>query len=262
MTEAVMTIAIFDSGIGGLSVLAKAMEQMPNQNYLYYADCDHAPYGTKNRAEILALVEHAVTHILSFGSIDALVLACNTATSAAAQELRKIYSIPILGMEPAVKPAVCTYQGKILVTATPFTLKEEKLQHLLERWDAPHRTHLLALPELVPVAEQGKYDDAVAKDYVEQQFKESNWVEYSAIVLGCTHFNFFRPLFRALIPSHVHILEGSIGTVKNLQKQLPQNNNSPQSSVQYLISGKKATLQEISYFQNLIFELQKRMKIE
>ena len=124
-----MAIAVFDSGIGGLSVLSQARQRLPKKDYVYYADTKNVPYGVKSKEEVLGYVNEAAEFLLGLGNIEALVLACNTATSVAAASLRSKYDIPILGMEPAVKPAVTADKvHRILVTATPLTLREEKMQ--------------------------------------------------------------------------------------------------------------------------------------
>ena len=153
-------IAFFDSGIGGLTVLHQAIKQMPQEDYLYYADTDHVPYGRKTKEEIRQYVQEAVDFIAT-QDVKALVVACNTATSVAIQSLRARYSFPILGMEPAVKPAVrnAVISKRVLVTATPVTLREQKLQDLLFQVDQNHKTDLLPLPKLVELAERGCFED-------------------------------------------------------------------------------------------------------
>ena len=122
MGEHTVRIAFFDSGIGGLTVLHQAKKLMPQEDYLYYADTDHVPYGSKTKEEIRRYVEEAADFIAA-QDVKALVVACNTATSVAIQSLRARYSFPILGMEPAVKPAVknIAVSKRVLVTATPVT---------------------------------------------------------------------------------------------------------------------------------------------
>ena len=125
-----MKIGFFDSGIGGLTVLSEALKRLPNHEYLYYADTVHAPYGPKPKEEVREYVFKAIEFLVNEGA-QIIVIACNTATSIAVSELRQKYSIPIIGMEPAVKPAIESVENstkRVLVTATPLTLKEEKLK--------------------------------------------------------------------------------------------------------------------------------------
>ena len=150
-----MKIGFFDSGIGGLSVLHHALKKLPHEQFLYYADSRHVPYGEKTEAEIAAYADAAIDFLLDEG-VKAIVLACNTATSAAGETIRKRYPVPIIGMEPAVKKALETYgKGRILVAATSVTVKGEKLQLLIGRVDTRHVVDLLALPKLVCFAKAG-----------------------------------------------------------------------------------------------------------
>ena len=151
-----MYIGFFDSGIGGLSVLKEALKILPNENYIYYGDTENAPYGTKTKEEVKDLTFRAV-EFLDKHKIKALVVACNTATSAAVRELREKYSFPIIGMEPAIKPAVENNQKKgkrVLTLATPLTLKEEKFQSLISKFDVEHIVDMLPAPKLVEFAEK------------------------------------------------------------------------------------------------------------
>jgi glutamate racemase len=130
-----MSIGVFDSGIGGLTVLKEAIKLMPHENYFYYADTKHVPYGTKPKDEVAGYIFDAVDFFARQG-VEALVVACNTATSIAINDLRVKYSFPIIGMEPAVKPAVEKVDHRrVLVLATPITVKEKKLHDLVERLD-------------------------------------------------------------------------------------------------------------------------------
>jgi glutamate racemase len=152
-----MTIGFFDSGVGGLTVLAEALRQLPEENYIYYADTEHVPYGIRNKDEVRRFVLQAVD-FMAAQNIKALVVACNTATSIAINNLRQKYDFPVLGMEPAVKPAVeknGTQKGlkRVLVAATQLTLREQKYQDLVSRVDQDHIVDGIALPELVEYAE-------------------------------------------------------------------------------------------------------------
>jgi glutamate racemase len=125
------SIGVFDSGLGGLSVLATLQKLLPNESYIYVGDSKNAPYGTKSKEEVLELSRQICNQLVSL-DVKAIVIACNTATSAAVNQLREEYDIPIIGMEPAVKPALRQSKGKVAVLATEMTLKEEKFQKLIE----------------------------------------------------------------------------------------------------------------------------------
>ena len=138
-------IAVFDSGVGGISVLRQLVRIMPNENYIYYGDSLHAPYGTKTLEEVQRLTCEKAAELFQQGA-KGLVVACNTATSAAVRMLREKYpEIPIVGIEPAVKPAATFMEHpRVLVLATPMTIRNEKLKHLMERYQDQ--------AELIPVS--------------------------------------------------------------------------------------------------------------
>jgi len=210
------SIAFFDSGVGGLTVLSDALHLLPEENYIYYADTEHVPYGTKSNDEIQSLVRDAV-YFLSTQNLKALVIACNTATSVVVRELRQIYNLPIVGMEPAVKPATeIGADMRVLVCATDRTIAEDKLMHLIHDLKAEDRVDLCSLQELVTSAENFDFfsDEVVA--YIEHRLATIDWIDYSAIVLGCTHFIYYRNIMRSIIPNHVSIIDGNMGTIRRL----------------------------------------------
>lgn len=211
-----MKIGIFDSGIGGLSVLHEAYHQLPGQEFMFYADTDHVPYGLKTPEQIMGYAEEITEFLLQRGA-QAIVIACNTATSVAVKELRKNYDIPILGMEPAVKPAVeGTEEKRIMVIATPVTIREDKLKDLLHRVDEDHRVDLLPMPKLVEFAEREEFESEAVEDYIREQFSQFDKDKYCALVLGCTHFNYFKPAYREYFGDNVLLVDGNKGTVRHL----------------------------------------------
>ena len=255
-----MKIAFFDSGIGGVSVLHRALAQMPEEDYLYFADTDHVPYGTKTTAEVRQYVLKACDFILTQG-VKALVVACNTATSVAINELRARYDIPILGMEPAVKPAVCSLSGqgpkRVLVTATPMTLRQEKLHLLLKQWDQGHVVDLLPLPALVEFAEAGNFTGAEVTKYLQEALTPFPLEEYCTVVLGCTHFNFFKDTFRSLLAEGTGLIDGSDGTVRHLEHVLEERGLREKGSgqVSFYASGRQLAGQEMAAYQKLLDRL-------
>ena len=211
-----MKIGIFDSGIGGLSVLNEAYHQLPEQEFMFYADTEHVPYGVKTPAQILDYAVE-ITEILIDKGAEAIVVACNTATSVAIKELRRRYSLPIIGMEPAVKPAVeGTENRRIMVIATPVTIREDKLKDLLHRVDQGHRVDLLAMPRLVEFAEREEVESEAVKNYISGRFSAFDKNEYCALVLGCTHFNYFKSAYREYFGPDTLLIDGNHGTVKHL----------------------------------------------
>ena len=211
-----MRIAFFDSGIGGLTVLKQALAALPNEEYLYYADTRNVPYGVKAKEEVRELVFDAVEFLVR-QNIDALVVACNTATSAAIGDLRARYAFPIIGMEPAVKPAVAKNAGKkILVCATSLTLRESKLETLIAKLDTQHKVERRELDRLVTFAENFEFDAPAVRGYLQEKLAGIRWDQYETIVLGCTHFIFYRDLIRELVGPGIGVIDGNAGTVRRL----------------------------------------------
>lgn len=239
-----MKIGIFDSGVGGITVLKEALRQLPQIEYVYYSDNLHVPYGTKSKEEVLGYVGEVIEVLLN-EQVDAIVIACNTATSIAANILREKYkNIPIIGMEPAVKLALDqTEGGRVLVTATPLTLKEEKYRRLVDKVDEHERVDSLALPELVQYAENFEFDKEILKAYFKSKLKDYDLTKYSAIVLGCTHFVYFKDILRDILPAHIGIYDGNEGTVRHLKEllKLEHTTNSQETKVDFYYSGKKNT---------------------
>jgi len=223
--EVDMKIGIFDSGIGGVSVLNEALHKLPNENYIFYADVDHVPYGLKTPEEIIGFTDSIVQELLSQG-VDALVIACNTATSVAADYLRDKYDVPIIGMEPAVKPAVeaSKSSGRVLVMATPVTIRENKLRSLLQKVDTDHMVDLLPMPGLVRFAESETFDGPEVEAYIDEQLAIFDRSLYSEVVLGCTHFNYFKPAIKAAFDGTtkqtIEMIDGNVGTINHLAERL------------------------------------------
>lgn len=253
------SIGFLDSGFGGITVLSEALRQLPNENYIYYADTEHVPYGTKTKEEVRGYVFDAVRYLVDQG-IKALVVACNTATSIAVRELRSIYDFPIVGMEPAVKPAVENGNGKrVLVLATPLTLREEKFHNLVQRVDHEHVVDFLAFPELVDLAESMIFEHDKIEPVIRQKLKSYDMDKYKTFVLGCTHFPIYRNVFKEVLPGHIDIIDGSVGTVKYLRCLLEEGRllSSSQTSgqIRYIDSGEEIINEErLKVFKFLLSE--------
>ena len=255
-------IGFLDSGIGGLTVLYEARKHWPVARYLYYADTDHVPYGTKSREEIRRYVMDAVTSLVERGA-DILVIACNTATSMAVEDLRSRFSLPIIGMEPAVRPAILRYPGaKILVCATPATIHGEKLHHLLDIHHAdPSTTILVPTPQLVTFAEAGQFSLEIVVPYLQSVIPPD---KYAACVLGCTHFTLFRDSFTACLGGDTVCIDGNTGTVNRMCDVLmecgfanaKEDEIAPDvyGSVRYYLSGREVTDPGTLQFYKTIFD--------
>ncbi len=212
-------VGVFDSGVGGISVLAALRRELPGEHYVYYGDTLHAPYGTKDSAEVCALAEQAFLRLTGKGC-KAVVIACNTATAAAAAFLREKYTqVPILGMEPALKPAALNRErGSILVLATPTTLRLGKFRHLMTLYgEAAVPVPCPGLMELVE-----RRDKAAQEEYLRRLFMPWKNEPVDAVVLGCTHYTFLIPILRGMLPSAVKLYDGNAGTARHLRRVLTQ----------------------------------------
>ncbi len=248
-------IGFFDSGVGGISVLTEATERIKNADFIFYADEEHVPYGLKTREQIREYSDAALGYLEKQG-VSCVVVACNTATSAAIEYLRGKYSFPIIGMEPAVKPASVSHRGeKILVCATPVTIAGDRLHNLVDKnFTADNMPDLAATPNLVSFAEQAVFDTATVCDYLKTVVDVSK--NYSAVVLGCTHFPYFRDSFRKLF-GDIDIIDGNAGTVSRLIHILNDmgfevTDEGPCGSITYVSSGKVVTDQmTLDYYASL-----------
>lgn len=209
-------IGVFDSGVGGISVLGVLRRMLPQEDFIYYGDTAHAPYGTKPREDVLRYVEGVMTHLMA-QDVKAVVIACNTATSVAAQELRSRLSLPIIGMEPALKPAhELRHGGEILVLATPVTLTLPKFRNLMAKYGDGARP--VACAGLMELVEHENFDGARA--FLQEKLAAFDLEHVDAVVLGCTHYVFLRPVLRTLLPAHTAILDGNEGTARQLKRVL------------------------------------------
>jgi len=211
-----LPIGVLDTGVGGLSVLNRALRILPDENYIYYGDSLNAPYGNRSQGEIRSLTEAAADVLLSEG-IKALVIACNTMTSVAVEGLRKELTIPVIGMEPAVKPAIgCKGKGRVLVLATAATLKLPKFEELVMRLNAEDEIIPLPAPELAMLVEREEKDSIGT--YL-QSLMEPYIGSASSVVLGCTHYVFCSGIIASIIPG-IPIIDGNAGTVLHLKNVL------------------------------------------
>lgn len=218
-----MKIGFFDTGLGGTTIFREAYEKI-DADYVYLADTKNSPYGVKDKETVKQLTENCMKQLIDAGC-RIIVLACNTATSAAISYLREKYTdIIFIGAEPAIKPALEESNGKkIILTATSLTLKGEKLFSLLTKLDGVNKVTLLPLDELVEFADCTKniqYD--LAREYLKGKLLNLNLNDYSGIVLGCTHFPIFKNIFEEILPEHIKIYEPSEGITNNLRNKLEQ----------------------------------------
>lgn len=215
-------IAVFDSGVGGLSVLRHLRRVMPGERYLYFGDSANAPYGTKTKEDVKKLTFDAAQRLISRG-IKALVVACNTATSAAIHDLRIAYpDLVVIGIEPALKLAAERFPGgKLCVMATPMTLREEKFAALMRRYEEVCHVQKLPAPGLVELVEGGKADSPEADSLLKTLFATLESTP-DAVVLGCTHYPFAAKAISRVLGGGVTLLDGGQGTARETRRRLAE----------------------------------------
>lgn len=220
-------IAVFDSGVGGISVLRELVKIMPNENYIYFGDSKNAPYGMKTKQEVLELTLRCAKHLFERKydhGAKGLVVACNTATSAAVRELRQKYPhIPIVGIEPAVKPAVIHKPGgQVLVMATPMTIREEKFKTLMGRYSKQATIIPLPCPGLMDFVERGELYSEDFRKYLEELLYAYRMNKVDAAVLGCTHYPFAKKMIQEILGENVMIFDGGEGTAREMKRRLAE----------------------------------------
>jgi len=215
-------IGVFDSGLGGLSVWRELVKQLPDEAVLYLADRSYCPYGKRSAEQLRRRCEAITRYLISQGA-EIIVIACNTATSAAAQHLRGQFSLPIVGMEPAVKPAaLLSRRGKIGVLATEATLSGDKFRLLADRYRDQAEVLVQPAPQLVELVEHGDLDSAHARAVVASQLEPLLAAGVDQIVLGCTHFPFLTPLMQELAGPHVALIDPAGAVCRQTARLLDQ----------------------------------------
>lgn len=246
-------IGVFDSGVGGISVLRELVELMPNENYIFYGDSKNAPYGTKTLEEVQALTCADARYLLG-KNVKALVVACNTATSAAIQIIRDRHpEIPVIGIEPALKPAVLFKPNpKVIVMATPMTLREEKFHKLMMRFCDQAKIIALPCPGLVEFVERGELEGPALEQFLKQLFAPYHDTPIDAVVLGCTHYPLVRRTIEKVLGPQVAIFDGGAGTARETKRKLQEfgllNKNRQKGNIIFENSLESAEILELSRY--------------
>lgn len=214
-------IGVFDSGVGGISVLRECVRIMPNEDFIYFGDSKNAPYGTKPTDVVRELTIKQVEAFLEI-PIKGCVIACNSATSAAVKVLREMYpALPLVGIEPALKPAsLYKRDPRVLVLATPMTIKEEKFRNLLARYEDKATIYGLPCPGLMEYVEDGKYDSPEVSNFLEKLLAPYRGGVIDAVVLGCTHYPFVKNKISQVLGPGVKIFDGGEGTAREMRRRL------------------------------------------
>ncbi len=260
-------IGVFDSGVGGLTVLKELVQVLPNHSYIYFADTKHCPYGPKGTQEIIRLSETIVQYLINQGCA-AIVVACNTATAAAIDYLRDKFSVPFVGMEPAVKPAALATKTKSIgVLATKGTFNGRLYKQTTAKYAANIDVHYQIGNGLVEMVEQGKAQSDEAKNLLESYITPMLEQKIDHLVLGCTHYPFFIPMLKEILPSHVVIENPAPAVAKQTARIILKCNATSLKTepfVKFISSGTTTTLEllvdEIEknteiVFKNKLFQL-------
>lgn len=213
-------VGFLDSGLGGISVLGEALRVLPDENFVYFGDTKHIPYGDKPPETVYRYTHAAVEQLLDAGC-KAIVIACNTATSVAAARLREELTVPVIGMEPALKPAsLLEGEGKVLVMATRVTLALPKFEALMERFgqDAVR----VPCPGLMECVEAGELSGPRVEGLLQELLQPYRDMPVKAVVLGCTHYPFLKKTIARFFEPHVQLMDGNLGTARQLGRRLEE----------------------------------------
>ena len=231
-------IGVFDSGIGGVSLLRNMRALLPGEDFIYFGDEKNAPYGTRPEEEILSLSRKDVEFLLRY-QVKAIVIACNTATSAAAKTLRSEMTLPIIGIEPALKPAQLDRKdGMIAVLATSATLRQKKFQDLMLLYG--ERAFPLPCPGLMEFVERGITEGDELDAFLKKILSPLTNIQLDGVVLGCTHYSFLTKAIKKALVRPVRLYDGNEGTARQLKRVLVQHQldrNGTNGSVRFFTSG-------------------------
>ncbi|SDV04536.1 glutamate racemase [Pseudomonas mucidolens] len=252
-------IGVFDSGVGGLSVLDEIQRLLPHESLLYVADCGHIPYGEKT-PEFIRERSHLIAGFFREQGAKAFVIACNTATVAAVAELRRDFpDWPLVGMEPAVKPAAAaTRSGVVGVLATTGTLQSAKFAALLDRFASDVRVVTQPCPGLVELIETGDLDSPALRQLLQVYVEPLLEAGCDTIILGCTHYPFLKPLLAQMLPPSIILIDTGAAVARQLQRLLAEGDllaeGNPQAT-QFWTSG------DLQHLRNILPKLWKNAGI-
>jgi glutamate racemase len=241
-------IGVFDSGVGGLSVLHHIRHTLPHERLIYIADSAHVPYGDKTPAYIEQR-SHTLARFLIEQGASAIVIACNTATAAAVHSLREKYSLPIVGMEPAIKPAVAaTQSGVVGVLATVGTLASARFAALLGKYAGDVKIITQGCPGLVVQVERGELHSMKTRRMIERYTAPLLAQGADTLILGCTHYPFLAPLIRDVAGAHITLVDTGQAVARHLLRRMETELSTrvpAEASAQFFTSGDAAQASRI-----------------
>jgi glutamate racemase len=213
-------IGVFDSGVGGLTILSALRRELPLEDYIYFGDSARCPYGARTDAEIIELTSRACQFLVERG-VKLIIVACNTASQAALTSLRATLALPFIGVVPAVKPAArATRRGRIGVAATNQAAKAIYLRQLIDEFAGGIKVFAVGCPELVTLVERGELDGPLVEEAVEHALRPLLQADVDVIVLGCTHFPALRPVIERVAGSSVQVIDSGVAIARRLHSVL------------------------------------------
>lgn len=246
------SIGMFDSGVGGLSIFKAIQARMPNESITYIADTAFAPYGDRTISEIKLRALALTERLISLGA-ELIVVACNSATAAAIIDLRKHFSIPIIGVEPGLKPALeISPTGRIGVLATQATIQSQKFNDLKKALETGHaQITALACPGLADLIERGKLDAQSIKACIRPQLKKLKEARVDTVVMGCTHYGFAIPAISEALTTQVIFVDTPAAIASEVERRLDQLNNRQKGSHKAIYQIASTSTQTASLAHNL-----------
>jgi len=243
------SIGIFDSGIGGTSIFKEIYTLLPNENYIYLADSKNAPYGNKTSQDILKLSIKNTEYLISKGC-KIIIVACNTATTNAISYLRKNYSIPFIGIEPAIKPAALNTKTKVIgILATKGTLSSQLFHQTTDLYTNSIKVIEQVGEGIVPLIESGRLNSIEMQVLLEAYLKPMLEQNIDYLVLGCTHYPYLIPMLTKMLPEHIKIIDSGLAVAKQTQTILSDknllNNSELNPTIQLFSNGNVAVLNSI-----------------
>lgn len=246
------SIGVFDSGVGGVGVLKELVKILPNENYIYYGDSLHAPYGEKTPEQVFELVHNVVKHLFE-QNVKAILIACNTATSVAVSRLREMYpEMSFIGMEPAIKKAVSEdKKNKVLVMATPMTLHLDKYLTLQSKLEDKAEFITVACPGLAKRIEQVDFDGDDLKQLLAELLSPYKG-KVDNVVLGCTHYPFVRKQIQEVL-GDIPLIDGGKGTALQVRRVLDAKGllNDQECDGKIVFESSKETEEELAIYKEL-----------
>ncbi len=242
-------IGIFDSGVGGLTVLQQLYRQLPDESILYFGDTARLPYGTKSSEEILEFVHEIISWMLT-ENVKMILMACNTSSALALEAVRKEYDIPILGLIlPGARAAV--QQGKrIGVIATPATVKSNAYRRAILETDEQAQVWQVGCPEFVPLIEENRINDPYTYEVAESYLIPLIQQQIDTLIFGCTHYPHLTPVLRSILPSSVTFVDPAVSLVNATTQELEilgLKNNQPAQPTKFVVSGDPQNFAQLSH---------------